>query len=52
MKNRGSLKFKRFKVLSNDFNTINKIVNIFLLTGGKLMPELHLRQPGFTDSAS
>ena len=30
---------------------MNKIINIFLLTGDKFMPELHLRQPGFTYSA-
>ena len=27
---------------------INEIVNIFLLGGGKFMPELHLKSPGFT----
>ena len=31
---------------------MNKIINIFLLTGDKCMPELHLRQLGFTYSAS
>ena len=30
---------------------MNKIVNKFLLTGDKLMPELRLKKPGFTDSA-
>ena len=30
---------------------MNKIVNKFLLTGDKSMPELHLRLPGFTYSA-
>ena len=30
---------------------MNKIVNKFLLTGDKLMPEIHLNQPGFTYSA-
>ena len=30
---------------------MNKIINKFLLTGDKFMPELHLRQPGFTYSA-
>ena len=30
---------------------MNKIVNIFLLAGDKLMPEMHLRQPGFMHSA-
>ena len=27
---------------------MNKIVNKFLLTGDKFIPELHLRQPEFT----
>ena len=30
---------------------MNGIVNKFLLTGDKFMPEMHLRQPGFTYSA-
>ena len=30
---------------------MNEIVNNFLLAGGKFMPEMHLRQPGFTYSA-
>ena len=30
---------------------MNKIINKFLLTGDKFMPEMHLRQPGFTYSA-
>ena len=30
---------------------MNKIVNKFLLAGDKFMPEMHLRQPGFTCSA-
>ena len=30
---------------------MNKIVNKFLLAGGKFMPEMHLRQTGFTYSA-
>ena len=30
---------------------MNKIINKFLLTGDKLMPELHLKQPAFTCSA-
>ena len=30
---------------------MNNIIDIFLLTGGKLMPEMHLWQPGFTYSA-
>ena len=27
---------------------MNQIVNKFFLTGVKFMPEMHLRQPGFT----
>ena len=30
---------------------MNNIINKFLLTGDKFMPETHLRQPGFTQSA-
>ena len=30
---------------------MNEIVNKFLLPGDKFMPEMHLRQPGFTSSA-
>ena len=30
---------------------MNEIVNKFLLAGDKLMPEIHLKQPGFTYSA-
>ena len=30
---------------------MNKIVNKFLLVGDRFMPEIHLRQPGFTYSA-
>ena len=29
---------------------MNEIVNKFLLVGDKFMPEIHLRQPGFTYS--
>ena len=31
---------------------MNEIVNNFLLTGDTFMPEIHLKQPGFTYSAS
>ena len=31
---------------------MNDIVNRFLLVGDKFMPEMHLREPGFTYSAS
>ena len=30
---------------------MNQIVNKFLLAGDKCMPEMHLKQPGFTYSA-
>ena len=30
---------------------MNKIINKFLLTGHKFLPELQLKQPGFTYSA-
>ena len=30
---------------------MNKIVNTFLLAGDKIMPEMHLKQPGPTYSA-
>ena len=31
---------------------MNQIANNFLLLGDKFMPEMHLRQPGFTYSVS
>ena len=30
---------------------MNEMINKFLLAGYKFMPEIHLRQPGFTYSA-
>ena len=30
---------------------MNEIVNKYLLAGDKFMPEMHLKQPGFTYSA-
>ena len=30
---------------------MNEIINRFLLVGDKFMPEMHLKQPGFTYSA-
>ena len=30
---------------------MNEIVNTFLLVGDKFIPEMHLKQPGFTYSA-
>ena len=32
--------------------SMNEIINKFLLAGDKFMPEMHLRHPGFTYSAS
>ena len=32
-------------------NSINEIINKFILVGGKFMPEMHLRQPRFVYSA-
>ena len=37
-----------FNNIWNDWFKMNKIINKFLLTGVKFMPELHLKQPGFT----
>ena len=28
---------------------MNEVVNKFLVAGDKFMPEIHLKQPGFTD---
>ena len=39
-----------FLMLSNHYK-MNEIVNKFLLAGDKFMPEMHLKQPGFTYSA-
>ena len=35
----------------NDWFKMNEIINKFLLTGDKFMPELHLKHSGFTYSA-
>ena len=40
-----------FKCVCQIVYKMNKIVNKFLLAGGKFMPEMHLKQPGFTYSA-
>ena len=45
------LTFIKNKELSNDQFKMNKIINKFLLTGDKFMPELHLKHLGFTYSA-
>ena len=39
----GDISFWRYKM--------NEIVNKFLLAGNKFMTEMHLKQPGFTNSA-
>ena len=40
-----------FKSTSIEGYKMNNIVNKFLLAGDKYMPEMHLKQPGFTYSA-
>ena len=39
----GPILFERYKM--------NEVINKFLLAGDKVVPEQHLRQPGFTCSA-
>ena len=39
----GDILFQKYKM--------NEIVNKFLLAGNKFMPEIHLKQPGFTYTA-
>ena len=34
----------------SEYITMNNIINKFLLAGDKFMPEMHMRQPGFTYS--
>ena len=43
-------KLHNFSSISNDWFKMNKIINKFLLTGDKFMPNLHLEQPGFAYS--
>ena len=43
--------FIKNKELLNGQFKMNKIINRFLLNGDKFMPELHLKQPGFTYTA-
>ena len=38
-------------LLDNKIINMNDIINRFLLIGDKCMPEMHLKQPGFTYSA-
>ena len=40
-----------FDNISDDYFKMNKIITKILLTVDKFMPELHLKQPGFTASA-
>ena len=40
-----------FNNISNDQFKMNKIINKFLLTGDKFMPELHSKRSGFIYSA-
>ena len=37
-----------FECNSSENYQINDIINRFLLAGDKFMPEMHLKQPGFT----
>ena len=43
--------YKHKELHKFDWFKMNKNINQFLLTGDKFMPELHLKQPGFTYSA-
>ena len=43
--------FIKNQEVSNDQFKMNKIINKFLLTGDKFMPELHLKQQGSIYSA-
>ena len=45
------LTFIKNEELSNEQFKKNKIINKFLLTEDKFIPELHLKQPGFNYSA-
>ena len=40
-----------FECNSSENYKMNDIINKFLLAGNKFMPEMHLKQPGFTYSA-
>ena len=46
----GPLCFKSIQQVNTRYK-MNEIANKFLLAGDKFMPEMHLRQPGFTYSA-
>ena len=47
-----NLELHNFNNFWNDWFKMNKIINKFLLTGDKFIPELHLKQAVFTYSAS
>ena len=38
-------------LLDDKIINMNNTINKFLLAGDKFMPEIHLKQPGFTYSA-
>ena len=40
-----------FECNSSENYRMNAIINKFILAGDKFMPEMHLKQPGFTYSA-
>ena len=44
-------KLQNFNNIWNDYFEVNKIINKFLMTGDKFMPEFYLKQPGFTYSS-
>ena len=46
----GPLLFQRSQQVNTRYK-INEIINKFLLAEDRFMPEMHLRQPGFTSSA-
>ena len=49
--NKKKLTFSKKKELDNILNDqfkMNKIINKFLFTGDKFMPDQHFKQPGFT----
>ena len=49
-KNAASIENQKLNNISNDQFKMNKINNKFLLPGDNFMPELQLKQPGFTHS--
>ena len=45
------IKKQEINSISNDQFKMNKIIDKFLVTGDKFLPEWNLKQPAFTDSA-